>query len=142
MMHVSACRGNFRTHGTQVHAKQETPMTITVNTQNVTAPAPVVLELNDASGAHVELTVLVGNLPPMRHAFAFTEGTVTLPLDGLKKGNHKSTLIVHAFKHKHSVNRMFKVSLSVNGGVAATASGNIPAARNNDVGFGDFVITV
>ena len=75
------------------------------------------------------------------HATA-TEGTVTVPLVGLKKGKHKCTLIVHAFKHKLSLNRMYDVSVGVNGSVAASAKGNIPSSRSNDVGFGDFVLTV
>ncbi len=117
-------------------------MTITVTTQNITAKPPILVEMTDASGAHVELTLLVGNLPPIRHAFDFTEGTVTVPLVGLKKGKHKCTLIVHAFKHKLSLNRMYDVSVGVNGSVAASAKGNIPSIRTNDVGFGDFVLTI
>jgi hypothetical protein len=117
-------------------------MTITVNTQNVNAHSPTQVELTDSSGAHVELTLLVGNLPPIRHAFDFTEGTVTVPLTGLKKGKHKCTLIVHAFKHKLSLNRMYEVSVGVNGSVGASAKGTIPSSRSNDVGFGDFVLTV
>jgi hypothetical protein len=117
-------------------------VTIIVNTQNVTTQAPVQADMTDASGAHVELTLLVGNLPPIRHAFAFTEGTVSIPLDGLKPGTHKCTLIVHAFKHKLSLNRMYDVNVTINGIVAATAKGNIPQPRTNDVGFGDFTLTV
>lgn len=117
-------------------------MTIVVNTHNVTAALPVRAELTDASGAHVELTLLVGNLPPIRHAFAFTEGMVSVPLQDLKAGTHKCTLIVHAFKHKLSPNRMFDVNVTLNGQVAATARGNIPQPRTNDVGFGDFTLTV
>jgi hypothetical protein len=117
-------------------------MDITVNTQNVTTPSPVQVEMTDKSGAHVELTLLVGNLPPIRHAFDFTEGTVTIPLTGLKKGKHKSTLIVQVFKHKHSLNRMYDVSISFNGSVAASANGNIPSNRTNADGVGDFLLTV
>lgn len=117
-------------------------MNIAVDTQDVSAQAPLQLEMTDASGAHVELTVLAGNLPPIRHAFDFTEGTVTVPLTGLRKGKHTCTLIVHAFKHKLSLNRMYDVSVGINGSAAASARGNIPSARSNDVGFGDFVLTV
>ena len=117
-------------------------MDITVNTQNVTTQSPVQVEMTDKSGAHVELTLLVGNLPPIRHAFDFTEGTVAIPLTGLKRGKHKSTLIVQAFKHKHSLNRMYDVSVSFNGSVAASANGNIPSSRTNAVGVGDFLLTV
>lgn len=117
-------------------------MTIVVNTQNVSVPLPVQVEMLDRSGAHVELTVLVGNLPPIRHAFDFTEGVVTVPLPKLKKGKHRCTLIVHAFKHKLSLNRMYDVGVGISGQVAASAKGNIPSGRNNDVGFGDFVLTV
>jgi hypothetical protein len=117
-------------------------MTITVNTQPISAQSPLQVEMTDASGAHVELTLLVGNLPPIRHAFDFTEGTITVPLDGLKKGAQPCTLIVHAFKHKLSLNRMYDVSVGINGSAAAAAHGNIPSGRGNDVGFGDFVLTV
>jgi hypothetical protein len=117
-------------------------MTISVNVQNVTAQKPVQAQLTDASGAHVELTLLVGNLPPIRHAFAFTEGTITVPLTGLQKGKHKCTLIVHAFRHKLSLNRMYDVSIDINGTIAAAAKGAVPAGRGNDVGFGDFVLTL
>jgi hypothetical protein len=122
--------------------RKESTMTITVTTQNIAGQPPALVEMADASGAHVELTLLVGNLPPIRHAFDFTEGTVTVPLGGLKKGKHKCTLIVHAFKHKLSLNRMYDVSVGVNGSVAASAKGNIPSIRSNDVGFGDFVLTI
>jgi hypothetical protein len=117
-------------------------MTITVVTHSVNTQSPVQAELTDASGAHVELTLLVGNLPPIRHAFDFTEGTVAVQLTGLKTGNHKCTLIVHAFKHKLSPNRMYDVSVAINGSVVAAAQGSIPSIRNNDVGFGDFVLTL
>jgi hypothetical protein len=117
-------------------------MTITVNTRNLAAPSPVQADMTDASGAHVELTLLVGNLPPIRHAFAFREGTVGVPLSSLPKGKHKCTLIVHAFKHKFSLNRMYDVAVAFNGSVAAAAKGKIPANRSNDVGFGDFVLTI
>ena len=117
-------------------------MAIVVTTQNIAAASPVQLEMLDRSGAHVELTVLIGNLPPIRHAFDFTEGTVSVPLQDLKKGRHRCTVIVHAFKHRLSLNRMYDVGVGISGQVAASAQGNIPAARGNDVGFGDFVLTV
>lgn len=117
-------------------------MTITVNTTSIKASAPAQAEMSDASGAHVEVTLLAGNLPPIRHAFDFTEGTVTVPLKELRKGKHKCTLIVHAFKHKLSLNRMYDVSVSVNGAIVAAAKGNIPSGRGNDVGFGDFFLTL
>jgi hypothetical protein len=122
--------------------KPENTVVIAVNTQNVTVQSPVQVEMIDASGAHVELTLLVGNLPPIRHAFDFTEGTVIIPLKGLAKGKHKCTLIVHAFKHKLSMNRMYDVTVSANGKFVAGAKGNIPVGRSNDVGFGDFLLTV
>lgn len=117
-------------------------MTIIVNTQDVTAKPKVMAEMTDQSGAHVELVLLAGDLPPIRHAFDFTEGTVSVPLSELSKGKHKCTLIVHAFKHRHSLSRVYDVALSVNGSTAAVAKGSIPSSRTSDVGFGDFVLTI
>jgi hypothetical protein len=117
-------------------------MAIKVTTHNVTAQPKVQVEMTDASGAHVELVLLAGKLPPLRHAFDFTAGTVILSLDDLARGKHKCTLIVQAFKHMHSLNRSYKVSVRINGSPAAEAKGNIPSGRSNDVGFGDFVLTV
>lgn len=115
---------------------------ITINTQNVSAPAVVTIEMIDRSNAHVDLVLQMGNLPPIHHAFDFQEGAVSIPLPDLKKGKHRCSLIVHAFKHKLSLGRMYDVALTVNGQAAASASGNIPAGRNNDIGIGDFVLTV
>jgi hypothetical protein len=117
-------------------------MTIQVDTQNTSVNAPVQLELIDSSGAHVEVTVLVGNLPPVRHAFDFTEGTVTIPLTDLGRGSHACTVVVQAFKHKFSLNRMYSVLVGINGEMVVMADGDIPAERSNDVGFGDFTLTV
>jgi hypothetical protein len=117
-------------------------MTITVNTSNVAATKQVRLEMTDASGAHVELMLAIGNLPPIRHAFDFSEGTVVVPLGGLAKGTHRCTLFVTALKHKLSLNRMYDVTAAINGSVAAAAKGRIPSGRGNDTGFGDFTLTV
>jgi len=117
-------------------------MTITVKTSAVSTPSPVQVEMTDASGAHVELVLLVGNQMPIRHAFDFTEGSISVPLHRMKKGNHKCTLIVLALTHKDNLNGMYDVSLSVNGVLAAEARGRIPQGRGNDFGRGDFVLTV
>lgn len=117
-------------------------MTIIVKTNDVATPSPVQVEMTDASGAHVELVLLVGNQMPIRHAFDFTEGSISVPLPRLKKGDHKCTLIVLALTHKDNLNGMYDVSLNVNGVQAAEAKGRIPAGRGNDFGRGDFVLTV
>jgi hypothetical protein len=126
----------------RAHLNQEDAMTIIVNSHNVSAAAVVQAELADASGAHVEVVLLMGTQPPIHHAFDFQAGTVTVPVPELKKGKHTCTLIVHAFKHKHSLNKSYQVGLQVGGKLAATAKGNIPAGRSNDIGSGDFTLTV
>jgi hypothetical protein len=115
---------------------------ITVNVQDRTVKSPVAVEMTDSSGAHVELTLLLGNLPPIRHAFAFTEGTISVPLPGLKPGKYSCTFFIQVLKHKVTPNRMYDAVLTVNGGEAASAKGNIPKDRTNDIGFGDFELTV
>ncbi|MFT3954461.1 MAG: hypothetical protein QM722_08750 [Piscinibacter sp.] len=117
-------------------------MTITVKTTAVDTTSPVEVEMTDASGAHVELVLLVGNQMPIRHAFDFTEGSIRVPLPRMKKGDHKCTLIVLALTHKDNLNGMYDVSLSMNGVAAAEAKGKIPQGRGNDFGRGDFVLTV
>jgi hypothetical protein len=117
-------------------------MTITVHTSNVSTTRPARLEMIDASGAHVELMLAIGNLPPIRHAFDFSEGTVVVPLGSLAKGTHRCTLFVTGLKHKLSLNRMYAVTVAINGSVAAAANGRIPSGRGNDTGFGDFTLTV
>lgn len=117
-------------------------MTINVKTNDLSTASPVRVEMTDASGAHVELVLLVGGQMPIRHAFDFTEGSISVPLHRLKKGDHKCTLIVLALTHKDNLNGMYDVSLSVNGVPAADAKGKIPQGRGNDFGRGDFVLTV
>lgn len=117
-------------------------MTITVKTTDVATPSPIQVQMTDASGAHVELVLLVGNQMPIRHAFDFTEGTITVPLPRMKKGDHACTLIVLALTHKDNLNGMYDVAVAINGVEAATAQGHIAQGRGNDFGRGDFVLTV
>lgn len=117
-------------------------MAITVQVQDAAVSHPVVLKLTDRSGAHVELTLLIGNEPPISHAFAFTEGTVTVPLPKLKVGKHRCTLVVQAFKHKQVLNREYDVACAVGQRVVASAQGKIASGSKFDVGAGDFVLDV
>jgi hypothetical protein len=135
-MHPAPVRGMLQSH------QQEAIMTITVKTTNASTPSPIQVEMSDASGAHVELVLLVGGQMPIRHAFDFTEGSISVPLHRLKKGDHPCTLIVLALTHKDNLNGMYDVALSVNGVLAAEAKGRIPQGRGNDFGRGDFVLTV
>jgi hypothetical protein len=115
-------------------------MTIVVGTTNIQASAPVEFALTDKSGAHVILTVSVEGQPPITHGFDFAEGTLVVPLD-LKRRSYRCTFVIQAFKHG-ALSGMFASALTVNGQLAASASGNIPAGRQNDVGFGDFTLVV
>ena len=117
-------------------------MTITVNAHDIVAQRPIEVSMTDSSGSHVELILLIGMLPPIRHAFAFTEGTITVPLPDLKPGIYKCTFVVQALKTKATPNRMYNVALDVNGHSIARCQGEIPSDRNNDFGFGDFKLTV
>jgi hypothetical protein len=121
---------------------KELTMVIAVTTKNPSVKLPVQFEMQDRSGAHIELTAAIHNLPPVSHAFAFNEGEVITQIDGITKpGTYKCIFIVQAFKHK-ALNRMYDVALTVNGKPAAAAIGTIPSSRTNDVGFGDFTLTV
>jgi hypothetical protein len=117
-------------------------MAIDITVQNAIVGTTKEVALVDRSGAHVELTLLIGNEPPIHHAFAFSQGNVAVQLPNLKVGNHKCTLVVQAYKHKLSVNRSYDIRCQVGQTAVATAVGNIPTGRNNDVGVGDFVLTV
>lgn len=117
-------------------------MAINVRTENVSTPSPVRVEMTDASGAHVELVLLVGDQKPIRHAFDSTEGTISAPLHRLRRGDHPCTLVVLALTHKDNPNGRYEVSVKVNGQPAAFANGKIPAGRGNDTGRGDFVLSV
>jgi len=117
-------------------------MTIKVKVADVATTAPVELKMTDRSGAHVELLVAFADRPPLRHAFDFSMGDVVVPLDNLAPGKNKCTFIVQAFWHAQSLNRAYHAELSVAGTVVASAKGSIPKSRTNDVGFGDFTITV
>ena len=117
-------------------------MAIDVITRDATVQGPVIVEMTDRSGAHVELTLAIGKLQPIHHAFAFSEGTLKLPVEGLKHGTYACTLIVQAFKHKTAPNRMYDDLVRINGKRVATCQGDIPADQTNDSGFGDFTLTV
>lgn len=115
-------------------------MTIAVSTNDPTVNKPVTFEMTDSSGAHVELTVSIEGLPPIAHAFAFNEGTITTRVP-MKAGKYKCTFVIQAYKYK-ALNGMYESRLTVNGQAAADAKGAIPDGRTNDVGFGDFTLTV
>jgi hypothetical protein len=117
-------------------------MTITIQAHDIVAQLPISVAMTDSSGSHVELILLIGTLEPIRHAFAFTEGTITIPLPDLKPGKYKCTFVVQAFKTKATPNRMYNVALDINGSSVARCKGNIPQDRSNDFGFADFELTV
>lgn len=118
-------------------------MPFAIQVQDATVKKSDEIMLTDRSGAHVELTLLIGREPPIRHAFAFSAGVVTLPLpETLKAGKHRCSLVAMAFRHKHVQNRHFDFSCDVGGTKVAAAEGDIPKDRTNDVGIGDFVLTV
>jgi hypothetical protein len=114
-------------------------MGITVETHDASVVEPAQLELINSSGANVEVFVFIADRPAVRHAFDFSEDTVTKPLPGLARGVHPTTVIVRAMKN---LNRMYSVIVGINGEIVAVADGNIPAERGNDSGSGDFTLTV
>ena len=98
--------------------------------------------MTDGSGSHVELILLIGTLQPIRHAFAFTEGTITIPLPDLKLWKYTCTFVVQALKTKATPNRMYSVALDINSTTVALCKGNIAQDRSNDFAFADFELTV
>jgi hypothetical protein len=113
---------------------------IKVKTSAVNASNPIELKLIDRSGAHVILTVSIEGQPPISHAFDFNEGELSAPVK-LKKGSYACTFTIQSFKHG-ALNGMYDSALAINGQRAASAQGNIPSGRTNDVGFGDFTLVV
>jgi hypothetical protein len=115
-------------------------MSIAVVTKDVAVTQPVVLQLKDASGAHVILTVSIENRAPVTHAFAFDEGELKVPLD-LPPGSYDCSFTVQAFKHG-ALSGLYDSEMLLNKKSAGRAKGNIAAARSFDVGFDDFKLTV
>ena len=115
-------------------------MSIAVSTTDVAVTRPVTLQLKDASGAHVILTVSMENRPPVSHAFTFDEGELKVPLD-LPAGSYDCSLTVQAFKHG-ALSGMYDSEILFNKKSGGHAEGNIASGRTFDVGFGDFKLTV
>jgi hypothetical protein len=115
---------------------------IPVDTQDVAATRLVEVELTDASGAHVEVVLIVGNQTPIRHAFDFVTGTVLVPLPTLTKGQHSCTVFVLVIKQELTPNRMYDLAVSFNGATAAAARGKLSAGSNSGFGTGRFTLVV
>lgn len=114
---------------------------IRVDQNPVSASVPLEVRVRDNSGCHVEVTLAVADLPPIRHAFAFTTGEVVLNVPDVPAGKKvKATFIVQAFHRKEALNRRYDVQLELGGVITARAKGNIPKSRSNDFGLCDFVI--
>lgn len=116
-------------------------MAIQVKTQDLqTRARPVEFTLVDRSAAHVTLTLVIEGRMPITHSFVFNEGDLKISM-ALAPGAHRCSFVVQAFKHG-ALGPMYDSGLIVDGQRAAHAAGHIPDGRTNDVGFGDFVLTV
>lgn len=105
---------------------------------------PVKILLTDRSGAHVDMKVFVGNLPPTEYHFIHqTHGlptSVSLPFS-LPPGKYKCTVLIQAFSYG-LLNRHYDCDVMLDTTPIATANGNLAATPDHDLGTVDFTITV
>ena len=95
--------------------------------------------LKDESAAHTVMTLFVPGIPPLSHAFDYTKGDFSASPD-LPAGTYACSLFVQVFDYK-ALGPMYKMSVFINGQLAATASGNI-ANGGSDSGLCKFTMSV
>ena len=117
-------------------------MTIVVNASNVQTGRPQEVFLQDRSGAHTELTLLIEGQAPIATAFAYHDGDYRAPID-LAPGQYRCRLYVQAYHYadNHTLNPMYDVRCVINGQRCAAARGSIPV-NGSDAGANDFVLAV
>lgn len=115
-------------------------MGIKVETSDATVSSPVQLELMNDSGANVEVFVFIGAAFSKRHAFDVNQSLVTFPLPKSMAGRQQAMVVVQVTKSQ--LNRMYSVTVGLNGQFVALADGNLEDGLTDDSGSAAFTVTI
>jgi hypothetical protein len=120
-------------------------MTINVTAPNATitviAGQPLIVTLNDSSGAHVVVIAYIAGLPPINHPFIYGQGSLQFPIPALASGTYACAFSIQVFL-SDAVTGTYDDQMLVNGVLAATANGSLGAGATSDSGYGLFNLVV
>ena len=115
-------------------------MSIKVETSDASVESPAQLELMNSSGANVEVFVFIGATFSKRHAFDVNQSLVTFSVPKSLTGRQRAMVVVQVTKSQ--LNRMYSVTVSLNGQFVALADGNLEDGLTDDSGSGPFSVTI
>ena len=114
---------------------------IKIKNSPLKAKFPLEIKFRDRSGLNVEITLLIGGMPPIHQAFLFASGGATMEIPAPPgNGTVMGTIIMNAFWHEKVMSRSYDLQMKIGNVLVASAKGAIDKTSTFSVGFGDFAI--